>query len=255
MTAAAPAGVTGADDSLAGRLGGTPWTWYAEPFPHIVARDVFVPELQARLEDGFAATLREHVRDERPRRYDADIVPFTGNHRARFPLILDPAFHRLLARVTGVRASGDIDGGIHRHAVGSASGWVHNDLNPGWFTPSDHVPNFSDHARGGYKNGDGAPAKRVRACAMIYFLCNGTWREGDGGETGLYAYETQPVEAPSKRIPPLDNSLLLFRCTPHSYHAFLSNVRSERNSIILWLHEDASIADARWGRGSLVGWE
>ncbi|MEA2719677.1 MAG: hypothetical protein QOJ39_1541 [Candidatus Eremiobacteraeota bacterium] len=271
MTAAAPARDAGEDDSLATSLTGAPWIWYAQPFPHVVARNVFVPDVQAQLEAGFGAVFDERVRraeaeasalpadgKRAARRYDADIVSFAEHHRGLFPVLLDAAFHRMLARLMDVRATGDIDGGIHHHVPGSATGWVHNDLNPGWFTPSDRDVNLPDHARGGYKTGralDGiAPVMRVRAAALIYFLGNGSWRDGDGGETGLYAFEKQPVGAPSKRIAPIDNSLLSFRCTPHSYHAFLSNVRSARRSIILWLHEDVSAADARWGRGSLVGW-
>ncbi len=265
MTAAAPARDAGEDAPLAASLTRAPWTWCAQPFPHVVARNVFVAAVQTQLEAAFERVYAEFAlraaaagNERAARRYDADIVPFTKEHLGMFPVLLDAAFHRVLARVLDVRATGDVDGGIHHHAPGSATGWVHNDLNPGWFAPSDRAVNLPDHARSGYKSGralDGTmPVMRVRAAALIYFLGNGPWQDGDGGETGLYAREQQRVGEPSKRIAPADNSLLLFRCTPHSYHAFLSNVRRARRSIILWLHEDVSAADARWGRGSLVGW-
>lgn len=268
MTAAVPARTERAadDDPLAASLTGEPWWRCAQPFPHVVARDVFVPTVQAQLEAAFASVLAEKLAQrgprpggERPvRRYDADIVPFEPRHKALFPVVLDAAFHRMLAELLGLRVTNDVDGGIHHHEPDSASGWVHNDLNPGWFAASDGDVNLPDHANCGYKTGYAAggvrPVMRVRAAALIYFLGNGPWRDGDGGETGLYAFEKQPVLRPSKRIAPVDNSLLLFRCTPHSYHAFLSNVRSARHSIILWLHEDVAASDARWGRDALVGW-
>jgi hypothetical protein len=81
---------------------------------------------------------------------------------------------------------------------------------------------------------------------MIYYLCNEGWSEPDGGETGLYGAAKPHDRTIASRVPPVDNTLLLFECSPHSYHRFLTNPGRRRNSIILWLHTTVDAAEARW---------
>ena len=44
---------------------------------------------------------------------------------------------------------------------------------------------------------------------------------------------------------PRDNSMVMFECSPLSYHAFMAT-RRVRNSLILWLHRDWQGARAGW---------
>jgi Rps23 Pro-64 3,4-dihydroxylase Tpa1-like proline 4-hydroxylase len=92
----------------------------------------------------------------------------------------------------------------------------------------------------------------VRAVAVIYYLNNPQWQPGDGGETGLYRTVRDAIEHPVAVVPPLNNSLVAFECTPGSYHTFRSNVRHPRNSVVIWLHVEKSAAIARWGESALV---
>jgi hypothetical protein len=251
---------------LATCLTGEPWWRYTEPFPHFVATNVFVPQVQTALEHALETALSEASAGEpgAPRVHRSDpgfsILPFQESHKALFPVILTLEWHDMLARLLDLDVTGDVDGGIHLHAAGSPPGWVHNDLSPGWFEPGRSVPvNLCDRTRSNYKSGhsyvtEAQPVMRARAATMIYFLGNGKWEAGDGGETGLYDTPTTPVAAPAKRIAPIDNSLLLFTCTPHSWHAFLGKTQGPRRSLIMWLHRDMKEVESRsWGN-CLVYW-
>jgi hypothetical protein len=57
----------------------------------------------------------------------------------------------------------------------------------------------------------------IRAIAVLYYLHNPRWHPGDGGETGIYSYHRQPVLGPTKAVPPINNSLLLFECRSNSF--------------------------------------
>ena len=62
------------------------------------------------------------------------------------------------------------------------------------------------------------------------------------------------VTAPAVRVPPLNNSLLVFENTPRARHAFIANQRSPRNSVILWLHRPVEQARLLFGQGALFRW-
>jgi Rps23 Pro-64 3,4-dihydroxylase Tpa1-like proline 4-hydroxylase len=82
---------------------------------------------------------------------------------------------------------------------------------------------------------------------MIYFLDNPNWQRGAGGETGLYAGAYDDVHDPAVAMPPINNSLLLFKCSPRSYHSFISNRQFERNSVIAWYHRPRAAVEAEHG--------
>ncbi|MFN2517963.1 MAG: 2OG-Fe(II) oxygenase, partial [Jatrophihabitantaceae bacterium] len=147
------------------------------------------------------------------------------------------------------------------HEPGSASGWPHNDLNPGWFAeppagahriqlPGD---NHVDYHRGTHPAGVHA-RETVRAVSLLYYLANPEWTPGDGGETGLFANFDAAHLGPSSAVAPINNSLVMFECTPFSLHAFLTNRVHARNSVIMWLHRTKDDAIARWGAQSIVTW-
>jgi hypothetical protein len=194
------------------------------------------------------------------RGYDAYGLSFHEGMRSALRVFWSVEWHDLLARLAGVTPTFNVNGGLHHHTVGSGNGRVHNDLNPGWF-PDEPLPandiRLSSPRHCDYYSGASASsptAENVRALAMIFFLANGPWRPGDGGETGLYESPRQAIDRPSAVVPPLDNTMLVFECTPFSYHAFLSNRRRERNSVILWLHRRRAEVLSRWGEAAIVRW-
>jgi Rps23 Pro-64 3,4-dihydroxylase Tpa1-like proline 4-hydroxylase len=101
---------------------------------------------------------------------------------------------------------------------------------------------------------DVTPAHAVRAIAVLYFLHNGPWRPGDGGEMGLYASTSDPIDQPAVAVPPVDNSIVLFECTPHSLHGFIHNRRVPRSSMIMWVHRPRPDVVAQWSARSIVEW-
>ena len=245
----------------------------SHPWPHVLVREAFGDYLYHNLEEEFRRLLAlGFANDGRSRSglftrnmsgYDAYSINFTPEMTGPFRLFLLRGWHDLLAGLFGIEATGDVNGGLHHHAAGSASGKIHNDFNPGWFVGSsdEQSVNVSDHRLCSYHHGTLLPGgkgltprEEVRAVAMVYYLNNPPWSPGDGGETGLYRSPRCEIEKPGVAVPPLNNSLLAFECTPYSYHRFLSNRRHERNSVILWLHRTKADAVARWGERSIVCW-
>ena len=242
------------------------WTLCNDPFPHLRAPNVFVPQLYAELATAFDMILSEQPLPDWPEarftrsmpNYDASAVGFDTRVCWPFSVFVSRAWHDMFARLLGVDANGCIHGGLHHHAVGSRDGFVHNDLNPVWFAEGDGMEDIliPRHALCSYCYGEGPAGVRrreaVRAVAVIYYLSNPEWQPGDGGETGLYRSGRGAVAYPVVAVPPINNSLVAFECTPDSFHSFRTNVRHPRNSVITWLHCEKATAVARWGESALV---
>lgn len=245
------------------------WHVCQEPFFHVVAYDVFTPEFYGWLDHAYERLLERGLSLEYDptrfsrsiKNYDAYSTTFSDITPEPFGALTARPWHDMIANLMGVRATGDMNGGFHHHAQGSKSGQVHNDLNPGWFVNHDNplTVNLSRNEVCDYSTGKTAdPGIRVhqtvRAVAVLFYLHNPPWKPGDGGETGLYNSTKQPVTEPTKRIAPINNSILMFECRPNSYHSFLSNPSGPRNSLIMWLHRPIDDAIARWGEKAIVWW-
>ena len=90
--------------------------------------------------------------------------------------------------------------------------------------------------------------------AVLFYLANEPWRPGDGGETALFHGAGGGIDRPAAVVPPVNNSMLAFECTPFSFHTFLSNVRTPRNSVVMWLHRPKSEVEERWTSRPIVYW-
>jgi hypothetical protein len=252
---------------VASSLAGRDWLRRDWPFPHVVAWDVFRPEfydaLAGQMRGILARGLSETAARGRFSRsipgYDAYGFSLDGATEGPLALFLSAEWRDLLADLFDVPMTPYVFAGAHHHTPRSASGNVHNDLNPGWFprangtaiqVPNNDVCNFRT---GVGRLDDAAKIQVVRGVAMILFLLNDGWRPGDGGETGLYASRGSAAR-PAVRIPPRNNSLLAFECTPRSYHTFLSNCRLPRTSVIMWIHQPLETAIARHGADRLERW-
>jgi hypothetical protein len=238
------------------------WLWRSLPFPHLVAQRVFVERVYRELEQSFREALasEENRFARNMKGYDATGMLLGPHYRGPFEVFLSRAWHDMLAEVTGINATGDVIASLHHHEPGSKSGRPHNDLNPGWFvdSPRDDGVNIADaslcsYERGSTSNGHKARAT-VRALAVLFYVNNPPWSPGDGGETGLYWSGCDPVDRPVAVVPPLNNSLLCFPCSPFSYHSFIHNRRHPRNSFTMWLHVPLDEVLAQWGEQTIVGW-
>jgi hypothetical protein len=243
------------------------WWRRHRPFAHFVATDVFVPAFYQELEGQFRDVLASGLHETRGSSgftrsgsgYDAYIYSFPATMDGPLCFFVSRGWHDLLASLVGVDATGDVSAALHHHEPGSHSGIVHNDLNPGWFVarPRPDGINPASSSLCNYNQGTPhepgtTPVERTRAVAMIFFLNNALWRTGDGGECALYSRDQH--SQPAASVPPIDNSVLIFECTPYSYHRFVSNRARSRDSVILWLHRERQPVLERWGEGAIVKW-
>jgi hypothetical protein len=252
-------------DALIRQVANRRWLRREKPFPHIIATNVFSRAFYRSLEREFYRQFEQAapggLNDPslKMRGYDAYGLHFSPNQSGPFSIFVSRAWHDLMASLFNVNACGFINAGLHHHLVGSGNGRVHTDLSIGWFVdyPSRSGIRVSRHDLCHYTDGAALapgvrPFESVRAVSMLFYLANPPWSPGDGGETGLYQSSQDPVDSPAFRMPPINNSILLFECTPHSYHSFLRNNKSVRNSIIMWIHSSKDQAIARWGDDALV---
>ena len=243
------------------------WWYRQRPFAHFFASDVFVPTFYKELETAFREVLASGLHEKRSSGgftrsgsgYDAYIYSFPVGIEGPLSFFISRGWHDLLASLVGIDVTGDVSAALHHHEPGSRDGIVHNDLNPGWFVaqPRPDGINPANSTLCNYNQGvpheaGTTPIERTRAIAMIFFLNNAQWRAGDGGECALYS-RSQPSGS-STPIPPINNSLLIFECTPYSYHRFLSNRSNSRDSVILWLHRERQVVLERWGESAIVKW-
>ncbi|MET7770369.1 2OG-Fe(II) oxygenase [Nocardia sp. NPDC005366] len=229
------------------------WIRRTGPFPHIYARDIFVADFFQRLADHYARMRRERI--DRFRHVADDGTTALGLSELRdgpLALFTSAEWHDLIAGVTGVSATGDIAGSLRHHAPGSATGATDNGLAHARFagnTPGPGEVRCHDDA----DSASGATRETVRAVAMMFHLGNPGWRTGDGGELTLHAESTARGSAtPALTIPPLDNSMVAFECTPRSWHTFAGGNAAGRGSVTLWLHRPREEAVQRWGADRIV---
>lgn len=245
------------------------WLRRTDPYPYILARDVFTSDFYRTLEATFNHALSkglvegssyDHFARSHPS-YDAYLLGLAPDLEGPLSIFLSRAWHDLVAGLFEVRATGDVQAALHHHAAGGKDGTIHNDLNPGWFAdhPRPDGANPTNHTLCNYFSGKvhaaGAmPRETVRAVAMLFYLCNPGWEPGDGGETGLYRYQDDDLSQPVDVVPPLNNSLLAFECTPYSFHSFLSNWRKPRNCVVMWAHRTKEEVVRRWGEDKIIPW-
>jgi hypothetical protein len=245
---------------LADVLGNRRWMRSTTPFAHIRASNVFTPAYYEALVNRYQALWNGDRFARNIPGYDVDATGITAEHADAFSVFTSRAWHDMWAELFGVEATGDVNVTLHHHRVGSASGSPHNDLNPGWFVDdrgSDginiHDPVVSDY-RKGTAEGHRTPVQRIRAVVILYYLANEPYQPWHGGLTGLYRSYADPVERPTVAVPPVNNSLVAFECTPTSFHSFVTNPYVERNSLVMWLHQTEERAVSRWGPSSIVQW-
>lgn len=235
-----------------------------EPFPHLIADDFFSPEVYAGLCFEFNVRLahgleespklfrfeRNHARapdGEKP--YDLYVLGLPRNVHWPLSIFYSRPFFDYIQRRFEIPLSPDLTGGFHHHAIGSETGFVHNDFVTCNFL-RDPLPNGLNPASGdvktfGPKVDQPGVAHSCRAIAVIYYMNNPTWNPGDGGETALYDVTAKSVQ---KIVAPLNNRLLAFSIGPGSYHNFLSNLHRPRNSAVIWLHAPPEYMVEKYGK-------
>lgn len=245
------------------------WWKRLDPFPHFVAYNVFFRPFYLALEEELRKVLSRGLSDVLDNKRFSRNMPYSDAYgwnfypdiNGPFALFYSREWHNMLSSLTGVKATGDVNGALHHHHVGSKNGSIHHDFSFGWFSTQKRPNGINpmDLARCSYTHGrvpqpEIRARKTVRAVTMIFYFGNPTWTPGSGGETGLYRSRNTPVEKPDVLVPPINNSILVFENTPTAFHSFISNHSNTRNSIILWLHRTEEDAVSRWGENSISTW-
>lgn len=241
------------------------WQESQLPFRHFSASDVFDATTYQRLSEQFSqildttAGLREGRYKMRPAQgaNDGLVLGLTDHLAEAFAPLFTEAWLRSLAMLLDLNFLPRIEGALHSNPQNSRTGWIHTDCCSAWFDESSSKLDkimLPPRGRCSYFTGqpkvaEAKPVEYIRAATMIYYLCNDGWKTGDGGETAIYSQDCETPETLVKLIEPRNNSLLLFECSPRSYHRFITNPGQRRNSIILWLHASVEDALARWGEG------
>jgi len=245
------------------------WLRRPSPFPHVVACNVFAPlfyealatSLRRILEAGLSESPIAGRFSRNIPGYDAYGIGINDSLDEPLTLFVSPVWRDLMVRLFAIPETPYVFAGAHHHAVGSLSGFVHNDFNPVWFPRANgselQIPQQELCA---YKTGAGPlsaseKVEVVRGAVVIFYLLNDGWRPGDGGETGLFDTRSARVSEPQARCGPENNSLVAFECTPESYHTFLTNHRLPRTSIIMWVHRPLDDAVAKFGDKYLERWK
>lgn len=241
------------------------WWQCSSPFCHFRATDVFDMSIYKALCQQFSLILEDTKNDNaseyKMRRAkgnnDCLILGLNDELASVFYPLFTEEWLRSLADLLDLKFLPRIEGALHSNPINSQTGWIHTDCCSAWFDECDIIEDklmFPPRKRCSYFTGkrmspNAEPKEYIRAATMIFYLCNEGWQQGDGGETALYSTSEELEHTTVKRVPPLNNSLFLFECSPHSYHRFISNPGRVRNSIILWLHSSVEDAEARWGDG------
>jgi hypothetical protein len=245
------------------------WLRRDQPFPHVVARDVFIDDFYEALADtirgtlarGLSETPAAHLFSRSIPGYDSYGIGFDPSVGDPVALFLSPAWRDLMSGLFGIGTTPYVFAGSHHHGVGSASGFIHSDFNPVWFPrsvdesiriPNDHLCSYT---RGAGPLADNDKIQVVRGAVVLFFLLNDGWQLGDGGALGLFSSAVASISEPALECPPLNNSLVAFECTPRSFHAFLTNRRLPRTSIIMWVHRTTDEALERFGADQLEHWK
>lgn len=227
-----------------------------EPFPHVVIDDFFTQEVYEKLLEHFNSVLSRGTSEvDGPNRfrpflnlkgefaYDGYIYtprfgePGAANFFYSLPwnLFFSSLFDQPTSWCTSMA--------YHFHPKGDKTGFVHHDYASKVFVEEDRISNGVVYRARESAGRTKSYSKERRIISLLYYLGNDDWKEGDGGETGLYASKEG---SPVKLVAPKNNRMLAFQISPKSFHAFQQN-NTPRSSIVQWFHVDEPWAKKKFG--------
>lgn len=209
------------------------------PFPHVVIDDFFKPDIYQKLCEGFNKKLQDGLSDKEYDNlkfhlfeidYDGYVYTPSATIDPTNPLSIfySLEWNLFFSKLFNQHTTFETAFAFHHHSPGDRTGFVHHDYTDKNFVSSSRMPNGVIPVNN--KNKGDVVSRRI--IALIYFLNNDGWKDGDGGETGLYSEDKKTL---LKKVAPLNNRLLAFQISHNSMHAFQQN-KKNRNSFVQWFH-------------------
>lgn len=214
------------------------------PFPHMVVDNLLHENVYQKIVADFEAIKkRGYTKDTNDgSRFHCFDIDYDGylftpepslseDHPLR--LFYSMAWQSTISKLFNQKISYETAVAYHHHPPGDSTGFVHHDFSFKFFDKRMRLKNFII-PKSTRETDTVSPftIKRRRAIAIIFYLNNNRWAEGDGGETGLYLDDkTTQV----KKVAPINNRILIFQISKKSMHAFQKNMK-ERNCIVQWFH-------------------
>ena len=221
------------------------------PFPHIVADNFFKEETYEKLLKHFNSVRdRGFSEQDDPMRfhpflnlkgeyeYDGYVYVPRPEEEPALNIFFSLSWNLFLSKLFKKSTGWCTSLAYHYHPAGDRTGFVHHDQVSHTFSPADALANgviFRTRAPISGVGHDASVFKEMRSIALLYYLGDNTWQEGDGGETGLYLSKG---ELPMKLVVPKNNRLFAFDISHKSFHAFQANGKP-RSCIVQWLHTAA----------------
>ena len=228
-----------------------------EPIPHIIVDNFFTENVYKELVSYFTQCLDRGLVEE----MDSDSFhPFLNLkgafaydgyvHSLRYgenkvpDILFSVEWNLLFSKIFNQQTDWCTQTAFHYHPSNNRTGFIHNDYASKKFMSSNKLPNGVIAGEvATYKKDDSRIYTSTRIISLLYYLNNDSWKEGDGGETGLYlTKEGSPV----KLIEPVNNRLFAFQISPRSFHAFQKNLKP-RSSIVQWFHIDPAWCEKKYG--------
>jgi hypothetical protein len=215
------------------------------PFPHIIVDNFFTPAAYRAIEHEFEAGLARGLSDN-PNEgkvfhafnidYDGYLLvpPHFRFKESPLSVFYSIAWNAFFSELFGCDTSLETSMAFHHHPPGDSTGFVHHDFVDKYFDERARLPNLVIPHDETPPTQPPPPSifKERRVIALLFYVANLPWKEGDGGETGLYGEDKVTL---LKKISPTNNRMLAFSLSERSFHAFQGN-SLPRNCIVQWFH-------------------
>lgn len=235
-------------DSISSDIKGT---YFDYPFPHILLENVLKQDTYNKVCE-YAEIYLGQIKNEdyfgekygKIYSLQKEQIDTIGNH-----LCLLKEWRDFLGNIFDLEITKYVASTFHLHEGSEDSpsvlGWAHTDRDLCGFNDKN-VDDKELFISNGHLYQDWTPQQMIdynltlqsRCIAYLYYFNNKIdWSENDGGGTAIYLDGS--TDKLFKSIPPLNNSLFIFKITHNSYHGVLP-AKFFRYANVGWLHSDAN---------------
>jgi len=237
-------------------------TMMTTPYRYVVIDNFFKPEFVEELSVYFNNMLAkglgtDHIDRSKFRffdpkiKYDGYVYTVPLGAPAPLDMFQSVAWNLFFTKLFGKPTTFGTNVALHHHPPHDKTGWVHNDYATYVFPQKTVLPNGVYISSGELPKGVSVPSmpliknfKQKRTIALLYYFNNPEWKEGDGGETGIYSSKSK--DSLTVSVAPVNNRLLAFDISPASFHAFQENMK-DRNCLVQWFHADLDWCEKEYG--------